>query len=191
MPWVTEFRKLSAADDGSTGLTANELVRRLERLVVGQRFFADSANLESMAMAPYTARADGYIPSSRTTRKLLDRAGAVRLRFEPDELQGIEQVLVEGAALGACDMSHTGAPRWLYPVKDNTTYVGTVSSDSHRFAGLAFGPWRACDQCSELIERDDYDDYIGLARRALHQSGLAEVPVDQAHRACAFGISRC
>jgi hypothetical protein len=66
-----------------------------------------------------------------------------------------------------CDFCASGAPAWRYPAAD--VGLGTIVVDDRVLRPISLGAWRACEECSALIEAGDWP---ALARHALRSLGL-------------------
>lgn len=72
---------------------------------------------------------------------------------------------------GNCDFCASGEPAYRYPAR--AAYLGTLSSGGdQRMRVGALGAWRACEECSDLVEAGDWP---ALARRSYRTAGLEEV----------------
>jgi len=92
------------------------------------------------------------------------------IAFDVAELRSLAGALPQTRG---CDFCVAGVPAWRYPARD--VDLGTILCGRLIARPVSRGYWRACSDCSVLIENGDWP---GLARRSLrslnldlHQSG--------------------
>lgn len=81
------------------------------------------------------------------------------IAFDPAELRIMR---FPPARRDPCDFCATGTPAWRYPARD--VGLGTITYGETVLRPVSLGGWRACRDCSELIEAGDWP---ALARRTL------------------------
>lgn len=86
------------------------------------------------------------------------------IAYTPAELQAVR---FPAPRLDPCDFCQTGTLAYRYPARDVT--FGTVRYGTTVVTPVSLGAWRACNDCSELIEAGDWP---ALARRTLQVLNL-------------------
>jgi hypothetical protein len=72
------------------------------------------------------------------------------IAFGPAELRRLDP-LPKGRS---CDFCPIGTPTFRYPARDVS--LGTIRYGTTVARGVSFGGWRACAECSALIEDGDW-----------------------------------